>query len=169
MPPPPATPRLVFRELADADLDALAGLLADAEVMRYSWIGVRDRAGSLAVLRDMQRTYRSQGFGKWGLWLRDTESFVGYAGLDLYPIEGREQIELGYRLHRAFWGQGLASEAARAVMAHAFGPLQLPQVQAFIHPPNAASGHVLEKVGFRQVGPVTMHGETMLLFRAERA
>lgn len=163
----PVSPRLVFREFADADLAALAELLGDPQVMQYSWQGVRDRAGSSDVLREMQQTYREHGFGKWGLWRRETGEFAGYAGLDFYVIDGRREIELGYRLLPRCWGQGLATEAAQAVLRHAFGPLRLPYVTAFTHPPNEGSRRVLTKSGFRLVGPTTLRGQTMLLFRAE--
>ena len=82
----PESPRLVFREFTADDLDALAGLLADPQVMRFSWHGPRDRAGSRVALAAFQRSYREgSGAGKWALELRATGEFVGYCGFEPCP------------------------------------------------------------------------------------
>lgn len=162
----PEAPRLLFREFRDSDLTLLAGLLADPMVMRYSWQGPRDMAGSRQVLAGFQRTYRELGFGKWALFLRDTGEFVGYCGLERSLAVGVTEIELGYRLLPIYWGQGLAAEAVQAAVQHAFAVAHLPHVTAFLEPDNGASVRVLEKTGFRRVDSgVVMGGKTMDVYR----
>lgn len=164
----PEAPRLVFREFRDEDLSELAALLADPLVMRYSWQGPRDQAGSREVLAGFKRTYRELGFGKWALTLRATGEFVGYCGLERCLVEGAKEIELGYRLKTKFWGQGLAAEAAGAVLRQAFEVGRLPHVTAFLEPANVASVRVLEKSGFRRINQsVPMNGKVMDVYRID--
>lgn len=165
----PESPRLVFREFTADDLDALAGLLADPQVMRFSWHGPRDRAGSRVALAAFQRSYREgSGAGKWALELRATGEFVGYCGFEPCPAGAPAGFELGYRLSPKFWGQGLASEAAEASVRYAFARARLPYLIAFIEPANTASLRVLEKSGFRRVAQdVVLNGKTMDVYRID--
>lgn len=165
---PPEAPRLIFREFRDEDLLELAALLADPQVMRYSWQGPHDLDSSRGVVAEFQKTYRELGFGKWALSLRATGEFVGYCGLERCVIKDVNEIELGYRLKTRFWGQGLASEAAGAVLRHAFEIVRLPYVIAFLEPANVASVRVLEKSGFRRIAQaVPMNGKTMDVYRID--
>lgn len=164
----PETPRLVFREFGEADLPELAGLLADPNVMQFSWQGPRDLAGSREVLAEFQRTYRELGFGKWALFDRASGEFVGYCGIERCAVPGVNELELGYRLNRKFWGQGLAAEAAAAAVKHAFDIARLTCVIAFVEPVNAASVRVLEQTGFRRTASrVPMNGKTMDIYRID--
>ena len=164
----PETPRLVFREFGEADLPELAGLLADPKVMQYSWQGPRDLDGSREVLAGFQRTYRELGFGKWALFDRDGGEFVGYCGLERCAVVDVNELELGYRLNRKFWGQGRAAEAAAAAVKHAFDIARLTCVIAFVEPANAASVRVLEQTGFRRTASrVPMNGKTMDIYRID--
>jgi len=85
------------------------------------------------------------------MFLREGGDFVGCCGLKPCPYEGTPEApetELGFHLVPAMWGRGLASEAARTVIDHAFGTLGLARLYAGHHPDNRASGAVLRKVGF---------------------
>ena len=163
---PVSSPRLSFREFVDGDLPELAALLADPEVMRYSWRGPQDLESSKMVLAGFQRVYREHGFGKWALHLRETGEFVGYSGLEPCRPEAPAGFELGYRLAPKFWGQGLASEAAEAIVRHIFATSQLKQLFAFLEPANGASVRVLEKAGFRRIEQgVPLNGKAMDIYR----
>jgi RimJ/RimL family protein N-acetyltransferase len=86
----------------------------------------------------------------------------------LQPLEHHgPEIELGYDLHPDAWGRGLATEGARAVMQHAFGPLGLERVVAVVKPDNIASQRVLEKAGLKRSGTRDAYGEPMLLYEAQ--
>ena len=105
------------------------------------------------------------GLGHWTLRLRtDPAGFVGTAML--IPIEGKgPDIEIGWRLPRAFWGQGIASEAARAVHTHARGVVARDELVALIHPDNAGSIGVASKLGFERAGSRDAYGTTFDLYR----
>lgn len=166
----PESPRLVFREFVAEDLEVLGALLMDPKVMRFSWHGPRDLAGTREVLAAFQRTYTERGFGKWALQLRASGEFVGYCGFESCPAGAPEGFELGYRLRPRFWGQGLASEAAQASVNYAFHVARLPYLLAFIEPANAASLRVLEKCGFHRIArDVVLSGKTMDIYRKEAA
>jgi RimJ/RimL family protein N-acetyltransferase len=140
------TGRLGFRPWAEADLALALGLWGDPEVTRliggpFSHDQVRDRlAREMASLL----THRIQ---YWPIFLLAGGAHVGCCGLRPYQPEDRV-YEIGFHLRRAHQGQGLAVEAARAVIALAFGELNASGLFAGHHPSNAASRRVLEKLGF---------------------
>jgi RimJ/RimL family protein N-acetyltransferase len=85
----------------------------------------------------------------------DADGLVGTAGLDLQPEHRR--AELGYWIGIPYWGRGFATEAARAVVDHGFGPLGLHRIHARVFPRNPASGRVLEKLGMQHEGRLRGH------------
>ena len=89
---------------------------------------------------------------------------IGDAGVGL--IDGVAEFELGYALGRRWWGRGYATEAALAVRDHALGELALPEVLALVRPDNAASIHVVEKIGMELVGTRHSDGVEHLLYAA---
>ena len=98
---------------------------------------------------------------------RDGGAIVGDAGLHPFGGTGPD-VELGYTLARAAWGKGYATERGRALVEHAFGALGLPRVVAQVEPANAASRHVLEKLGMTERGQRTAYGRPHLLYVLER-
>ena len=167
---PAPTPRLVFREFTEADLPALAALLADPEVMRYSWGGPLDRTTSAVVLRQFQSHCRVHGFGKWALALPTTGEFAGYCGVEPCPSAGPSGYELAYRLPPHLWGQGLAAEAAAAAVRHLFAHTALTEIFAFVDPANVASVRVLATAGFRRIQEAAvLNGKTLDIHRCDRA
>jgi RimJ/RimL family protein N-acetyltransferase len=144
------TERLGFNYWTADDLPLARQLWGDPDVARF--LGgpftdeqIRQRLDRhLALLRDYNVQY-------WPIFLLETGDHVGCGGLQPYRME--EQIyELGFHLHRAYWGRGLAEEAARAVIRYAFESLGLETLFAGHHPENAASRRVLEKLGFQYAG-----------------
>ena len=95
---------------------------------------------------------------------------IGYCGLTRFDdIDGQPEIEIGYRLARAFWGRGLATEAVQAVRDYAFEILGLPRLVAIIDPQNTASIHVAQKVGLRYEKDVIFRGNLQKLYSLNRA
>lgn len=144
------TERLVLRRFTDADVDALVELDGDPEVMRFLTGGqatprdvvVRER------LPKMMR-YRT-GLGYWVAQARADGGFVGWFGL--CPSDGRPgEAELGYRLRRAVWGSGLATEGALALLRLGFTEFGVRRVTATTMTANVRSRRVLEKVGLSYV------------------
>jgi RimJ/RimL family protein N-acetyltransferase len=105
-----------------------------------------------------------------GLWVverQDEPGFLGWCGL--FPLNHSGLIEIGYRYVRAAWGQGIASEAARAVLDHGFRALALDPIVAVAHPDNRASQRVLEKIGLRAAGEAYYYGAWLRFFRLKRS
>jgi RimJ/RimL family protein N-acetyltransferase len=98
---------------------------------------------------------------------RDQPGFLGWCGI--FPLEDSGLIELGYRYRRAGWGRGIATDAARAVLAHGFGVLRLDPIVAVAHPDNLASRRVLGKLGFQHVGPARYYGTEVAFYRLHRS
>ena len=164
MTPTLETPRLRLRPLASSDEADLVALDSDPEVMRYvgSPAGVKSPAETAARarlrIRETQRgDYEPLGF--WRIEGRADRAFHGVGALIRMPAGNREgpgdsdvDVEVAYRLARNAWGQGIATEAAGALVAHALGPLALPRVVAVTYPENQASQRVLDKLGFERHG-----------------
>ena len=148
------TERLILRAWRPDDRPAFAALNADPEVMR--WIGdgtPLDRAGSDRLVDRIEAQWTARGFGLWALQER-SGGLVGFAGLTVpwFLPAVLPAVEVGWRLARPAWGQGYATEAARAALAHAFGELGLAEVIATIFPDNARSVRVAEKLGMVRTG-----------------
>jgi RimJ/RimL family protein N-acetyltransferase len=148
MPVPPPTARLAFHEMRPDDLDDLAALLGDPEVMRY-YPHPKSRAEALDWIAWNQGLYRRHGFGLWLLRLRDSGEFVGDCGLTPQQVDGVTELEVGYHVRAALQGRGLATEAAAACRDHARDVLGASRLIAIIDPRNRPSQRVAEKLGLR--------------------
>ena len=146
MPVPPPTPRLAFREMAADDLDDMAALLGDPQVMRY-YPHPRSREEALAWIAWNQRLYREHGFGLWLLTLRASGEFAGDCGLTPQQVDGVTELEVGYHVRAALQGRGLATEAAAACRDYARDVLGAGRLIAIIDPHNRPSQRVAEKLG----------------------
>jgi RimJ/RimL family protein N-acetyltransferase len=146
MPAPAPTPRLAFREMSVDDLDDMAALLGDSEVMRY-YPHPMSRDEALAWITWNQRLYRERGVGLWLLTLREGGEFVGDCGLTPQEVDGVTEIEVGYHIRAALQGRGLATEAAAACRDYARDVLKVDRLIAIIDPHNRPSQRVAEKLG----------------------
>jgi RimJ/RimL family protein N-acetyltransferase len=146
VPVPAPTPRLAFREMTQDDLDDMAALLGDPQVMRH-YPHPKSREEALAWIEWNQRLYREHGFGLWLLTLRATGEFVGDCGLTPQPVDGVTELEVGYHVRAALQGRGLATEAATACRDYARDILGADRLIAIIDPRNRPSQRVAEKLG----------------------
>lgn len=140
------TPRLILRPFAESDLDDLSVLMANADFMRFS-LGVFSREQTAGFLEKVRARDREGLPSQFALIPRSNQELIGYCGFFLQTVDGADELEIAYRLDPAYWGQGLATEAARAVRDHAFDNLELSHVISLIHPDNIASLRVAEKNG----------------------
>ena len=144
------TERLILRGRGAEDLEACVAINGDPRVMTYlgtPWPPERQRvhlAGQMA-------TDWGPGLGYWSIFRREApDDLLGWTGL-VAVGDGRD-IQIAYRLKPAAWGGGIATEAARRILAHGFETLALPSVVALIHPDNHASQAVIAKLGFARDG-----------------
>lgn len=131
-----------------ADIDDMADLLGEAEVMRF-YPAPKTREQAEAWIAWNQRNYAEHGYG---LWIIETHEgdFVGDCGLTWQAVNGVEKLEVGYHVAPRWQGQGLASEAAAACRDFAREHLQARELIAIIHPDNRVSERVAEKIGMQR-------------------
>ena len=140
------TARLTLRPFSPKDLDPMTRLMANADFMRFS-LGVYTREQTRGFLEKLLAWQNANKPSLFAAMLRSNGMLLGYCGFYHQHIDEVDEIEIGYRMHPAYWNQGLATEAARTVRDHAFRDLKLPRVISLIHPENTPSQRVAEKIG----------------------
>jgi RimJ/RimL family protein N-acetyltransferase len=162
------TDRLILRPFRADDIDAYAAMCSDPEVMEFL-----SADGSLLSRPDAWRQmamflghWELRGYGTWAVEERSTGSFVGRVGL--HNPEGWPDRELGWTIARKFWGRGYASEAARASIAHAFGPLGWTHLVSLIHPENHRSARLAARLGYHIRGAAEIRGLHLTMYRLDR-
>ena len=98
-------------------------------------------------ITDWIALYEKQKYGLMALVIKETNVLIGFCGLIQQTVDGDKYIELGYRLDEAYWGKGIATEAAVAIRDYAFNMLEIPILISIIHHQNNASKTVAKKVG----------------------
>jgi ribosomal-protein-alanine N-acetyltransferase len=161
------TRRLLLRRFRNEDLDALAVLMSDAKFMRFS-SGQCSREQTKEFLEKILAGYRKNAPSQFAVIVRSENKLIGYCGFFRQIVDEAEEIEIGYRLDSNYWGQGLATEAARAVRDHAFNDLKLDHVISLIHPDNLASRRVAEKNGLVVEKETIFRGFRVLVFGIRR-
>jgi [ribosomal protein S5]-alanine N-acetyltransferase len=153
------TERLALRRLTLNDLDALAAIYADEDVLAYE-----QTKEELEWIINIY--YGQYGFGLWATKLKETNEFIGRCGLLPWTIDGREEVEVAYLLAKEHWGRGLGTEAARAILAYGFGELHLSRLICLIDPANEASVTVAMKIGMSLEREADIDGEPTLVYSA---
>jgi RimJ/RimL family protein N-acetyltransferase len=140
--------RLIFRHQVIEDLDALWSLYCDPEIVKYIPDAPRSREDAKSELEwHMHGHPKYPNLGLWATIFKDTGKLVGRCGLLPWQIDGQLEVEIAYLIRREYWGQGLASEAAKCIMQYGFDQLQIGRLICLIDPDNFASQRVAEKVG----------------------
>jgi len=144
------TDRLVLRPAVDADRVAIAAMNAHPKV--GEWLGgVRDRGESDAFVDRVQAHEVEHGFGFWVVERQADHRVIGMTGIWWVPPEMDMPgvVEIGWRFHPDAWGQGYATEAAKAALTYGFSTLKLPEIIAFTARTNLASQSVMRRIGMR--------------------
>jgi len=140
------TRRLSLREFEPQDLDALAAILSDSETMRYYPMSF-DRAAVSDWIQRNRTRYAADGYGLWAMILNSSYELVGDCGLVRQTVDEVDEVEIGYHVRRDLWGQGLATEAARACRDYGFATPGVDRLISLIRPENLASRRVAERNG----------------------
>jgi RimJ/RimL family protein N-acetyltransferase len=154
------TQRLTLREYRAADFEVFADHLADPESMARS--GLVDRETAWRIFAAQAGLWLLQGAGWWAVEARQSGQLVGNVGA--FFRGASTVMEIGFNTYRAFWGQGFATEAAEAVLNHAFEVRGEPKIQALIAPGNAASLKVAQRLGATFETETHIHGEAIGVF-----
>ena len=152
------TDRLLVRQYAEEDAEAFFKLNTDPEVLRYvpdQPLQSVEQARQLLIDHPIA-DYRKHGFGRGACILKSTGEQIGFAGLKY--LEELGEVDVAYRLQPAYWGQGLATEAARASVRYGFAELGLRRIIGLVMPENIASARVLENAGLRYTETASFWG-----------
>ena len=144
------TPRLLLRRQILDDLDALWGLYCDPQVTKYIPDAPRTRQEAREELEwHMHGHPRRPELGLWATILKENGRFIGRSGLLPWTIDGQDEVEVAYTIARPYWGRGLGTEVAAAILRYGFDRLGLARRICLIEPENIASQRVAEKIGMK--------------------
>jgi RimJ/RimL family protein N-acetyltransferase len=161
------TSRVVLREFSADDAEAMTPILSDAETMRFYPAALsREEVGGW-IARNIRR-YAADGHGLWAMVLKSTGEVVGDCGLVTQDVDGSEELEIGYHVRRDLWGQGLATEAARACRGLGFARFDVRRIISLIRPENAPSRRVAEKNGMTVIKETVRKGLLHLVYAISR-
>jgi ribosomal-protein-alanine N-acetyltransferase len=146
------TGRTILREITLDDVDPFFEMDSDPEVHRYLGTQpIKNKDQVVDMIKYIRQQYVDNGIGRWAIVDKSTNQFIGWTGLKLVKDLINNQTnyyDLGYRLNRKYWGQGYATETARASLSYGFDKLNLNEMIATVNCENAASNKVVEKLGF---------------------
>ncbi len=140
------TARLNLREIQQTDYSDLAEILQDDETM-LAYEGAFTNEEVQQWLDRQRERYTDDGFGLWAVILKETNKMIGQCGLSMQDANGKQVLEIGYLLNRAYWHKGYASEAAIACKEYAFTKLNADEVFSIIRDTNTASQNVALRNG----------------------
>jgi RimJ/RimL family protein N-acetyltransferase len=166
------TEKLLLRRWLEEDLKPYARLCADPGVMRFIGQGsTLAREDSEGQISRFSQHWDERGFGLWALEEKEGGAFIGFAGLAHQEdwTEDRHKTEAWWRLDRAFWGRGLATEAAKASVTYGLETLGLERIISIIQPGNTASRRVAEKAGLTPRGETRWRGTLVVWYAIDRS
>lgn len=161
------TKRLALRKMTLNDLGDLLGVLCDSEAMQFYLQPFDHQMTQVWIERNIQR-YAQHGFGLWAVILKENGKLIGDCGLVVQEVDGVEEVEIGYHIHRDLWKQGLATEAAQACRNYGFSHLGCEKLISLINPANIASRRVAQKTGMRLSKEMEWRGQPTCVYEIER-
>jgi len=156
------TERCILREILPTDVDGYFELDADPDVHRY--LGskpVQNKEQIIESIKFIRQQYIDNGIGRWAIIDKKTNAFIGWGGLKLIKVLTNNHInyyDLGYRLIKKYWGQGIATEVAHSSLLYAYDNLHANDVYAMADCKNTASHNVLTKAGLSFIETFDHHG-----------
>jgi ribosomal-protein-alanine N-acetyltransferase len=156
------TKRLILREILPSDEEKLFELDSDPEV--HTYLGntpVTNIEQIREVIKFIRQQYIDNGIGRWAIIEKNTNQFIGWAGLKLVKELTNNHnnfYDVGYRFIKKYWGQGFASESAKASLDYGFSKLTPDSIYAMADVNNLASKKVLEKSGLTCIETFDLKG-----------
>lgn len=158
------TSRLTLRYITSRDAEALMPILGDAEVMQFSIIGVHSKKQIKQFIEQRLISYMEYGFGLYAIVHKQNQELIGYCGFFIQSIEQQKEVEVGYRLARKYWGQGLATEAAKAVVEYGHQRFNFQRFVCLIEIENSRSIRVANKLGMTLEKKIIYHGLDVAMY-----
>ncbi|BAZ46466.1 putative acetyltransferase [Chondrocystis sp. NIES-4102] len=152
------TPRLSLRYITISDLEALVPILGDPKVMEFSLLGVHNRQQIRQFIEQRLLSYLETGFGLYAVVYKENQELIGYCGFFIQKVAQQQEVEIGYRLATKYWGQGLATEAAQAVLNYGKQRYNFQRFICLIDPANTRSIRVAQKLGMTLETKLVYHG-----------
>jgi len=157
------TERMVLRELNLQDAASVVRIFSDPRSMEFAPMAV---TSEISIAQDFigwhRRNYKDFGYGSWAVILKDSQQFVGQAGL----VPHHAGVEVFYSFIPEYWGRGLATEAAMACLRHGWEQLKLRRLISVLHPQNHRAIRVAEKIGMKPSGIIRMWNRENLLYES---
>ncbi|MCP4003958.1 MAG: GNAT family N-acetyltransferase [bacterium] len=160
------TERLRLRALRDDDFETYASFCADEEVVPHLYGRALSAEEARQDLLDHMASWSPHGYGMWALEERKSGRLIGRAGL--HHPHGVADIELGWMLGRAHWGQGYATEAGLRALAYAFDATDRNRVVSIMRPQNQRSIAVAVRLGMQPEGTIEFEGAPARLYSIRR-
>ena len=161
------TDRLILRMFREADFEQYAEMCADPEVVRYLGEGrTLSRGEAWRQMAMILGHWQLRGYGLWAVEEREGGKLLGRIGF--FNPAGWPGFELGWALRKEAWGRGYATEGARRALEYAFTEMGREHVISLIHPENAASVKVAERIGERLEGRTELFGREVLTYGVRR-
>lgn len=144
------TDRLILRTWVDEDLESMLAINQDPKVMEY-FPSLQDLEMTKNFIDKVNVHFENHGYSLYATVRKDTGEFIGFIGLFTPEFESHftPAIEIGWRLSSNHWGQGFATEGAKAVLDYAFRELKIPEIVSFTAASNAKSIRVMQKIGLK--------------------
>ena len=144
------TSRLILRHQVLSDLDDLWALYCNPNITKYIPDAPRSREEAKDELEwHMNGHPKNPQLGLWATIYKETGKFIGRCGLLPWEIDGQKEVEVAYTIAEEYWGQGLATEAAKAILNYGFANLKLTRLICLIDEENVPSQKVAEKIGMK--------------------
>ena len=147
------TPRLILRQWSAADLEPFVELNQDQDVMEF-FPAIAAQAETMAQIARVTNRITQNGYGFFAVERKDNRQFIGFTGLSQpgFASYFTPCVEVGWRLSKANWGNGFATEAAKACLAFGFERLGLNDIYSFTSVHNVRSEQVMKKIGMTRIG-----------------
>lgn len=157
------TERLLIRPFSESDLDRLIEMRTAPEV--YQYLGGTKMQNPESLARRLQfyiECYEKFGFAMSAMIWKETGEMIGWSGIQ--PLDGTDEIEVGYGMIKEFWGRGIGFEAAKAWVTYGFEIAGLERIVAVAYPENKASWRIMEKLGMRYEKTETHYGSKCVFY-----
>jgi [ribosomal protein S5]-alanine N-acetyltransferase len=141
------TKRLYLRRYKEEDIHILLPIFSDVETMKYYPAPLSFEQTQNWIKKNQER-YQEDGYGLWGICLKETNELIGDCGLVKQNVDDTTEVEIGYHINKKYWSNGFASEAAIGCKEYGFNQLGLNKLISIIDPRNIPSIRVAEKIGF---------------------
>ncbi|MFF2754708.1 GNAT family N-acetyltransferase [Psychrobacillus sp. NPDC058041] len=158
--------RLLYRSYTQADFEFLFSMLSDPEMVRYIGSGnIRDEQGAKAFLDWIYSHYQmNKEYGLKVIVRKEDNVAVGHAGIVPQNINGKNELEIGYWIAKEFWGNGYASEAAKAFIDRGENQLGINRFISLIQSKNQASRKIASKNGMKLEEQVLLKGKDVCIY-----